>query len=399
MAAPARFTGSEALLHESASLATGLEDFGRDDYLDGLGVLLKALDTDLQPTAMGREIAWGMLVGVMSARLHTQEGWRRRPDCLGHHIRRPLVITGMPRSGTTALHKLLALDTQFQGLEHWLSETPMVRPPRASWEGNIHFQRSRRNLEQFFAIVPELRAGHEIVVDEVDECLEILKQSFVSNWFVGSLGVPSYDAWFLGQSELPSYRRYADVLRLIGADEPDKPWLLKNPGHIAQLEALLQVFPDACVVQTHRDPAQALPSLCSVLSMARRVVEGEGVQLLGIGGRESAYWRQALDRAVELRESLGGRVFDVDHRRFHSDPLGVVKALYGHFGFTLDAEVEQRMDRWIAESPTTRHGEHRYTPQRFGLEQEAIRREFGGYSRRFGLAGVTDDTREGEVQA
>lgn len=387
MAVPARFTGSETLLHEAASFATGLEDFGSDDYREGLGVLLSALDTDLRPTALGREFAWGMLIGVMSARLHTQEGWRQRPDCLGQAIRRPLVITGMPRSGTTALHKLLALDPQFQGLEHWLSETPMPRPARASWEGNVHFQRSRENLAQFFSIVPELRAGHEIVVDEVDECLEILKQSFVSNWFVGSLGVPSYDSWFLGQSELPSYRRYADVLRLIGADEPDKPWLLKNPGHIAQLESLLQVFPDACVVQTHRDPVKTLPSLCSVLSMARRVVEGEAVQVQCIGGRESAYWQQALDRACGLREQLGGRIFDVDHRRFHSDPLGVVRSLYDHFGLSLTPEVELRMRTWIAESPTTRHGEHRYSPEHFGLAPDAIRREFAGYANRFGLAG------------
>ncbi|UXJ50284.1 sulfotransferase family protein [Pseudomonas citronellolis] len=385
MPAPHRFTGTEAQLHELASAATGLNDFGNDDYREGLAVLLRAFDTDLNFTPMGREFAWGSVISILAARLHTQEGWRQRPDCLGQPIRRPLVITGVPRTGTTALHKLLAMDPQFQGLEHWLTEVPMPRPPREQWANNPHYQRSVANLEAFFTAVPEMRAGHDIVAGEVDECLEVLKQSFVSNWFVGSFGVPSYDAWFQQQDERAAYRRYADVLRLIGADEPNKPWLLKNPGHIAELDVLLEVFPDACIVQTHRTPVKALPSLCSVLAMARRVTEGDAVDLSSVGQRESAYWRGALARTDSVRQNINGQVFDVDHRRFHTDPLGVVKDIYAFFGLTLDAEVQAHMRAWIAESPTTRHGEHRYSLEQFGLDAKQIRAEFADYIARFGL--------------
>ena len=386
MSAPARFTGTETLLHEFASAATGLDDFGNDDYREGLEVVLHAFDTDLRPTRMGKEFAWGALIGVLIARLRTQAGWRARPECLSQPIRRPLVITGVPRTGTTALHKLMAMDPQFQGLEHWLTNTPTPRPPRAQWAADADYQRSVANLEAFFAAAPEMRAGHDIVADEVDECLNVLRQSFVSNWFVGTFGVPSYDAWFQQKDERASYRRYADVLRLIGADEADKPWLLKNPGHLAQLGALLEVFPDACVVQTHRDPVKAIPSLCSVLAMARRVVEGDAVDLSTVGARESAYWRKAVAHADEVREQAPGQFFDVDHRRFHADPLGVVKEIYGFFGLTLSSETEARMNTWIANSPTTRHGEHKYTLAQFGLDPNRIRSEFASYTDRLGIA-------------
>ena len=128
-----RFTDLEDEVHETASRHTGLRDFGAPDYRPGLRVLLEALDTDPRLTPTGWKFAYGTVLGTLMARLYTQRGWSERPDALATEIRRPLVITGIPRTGTTALHKLLSVDPQFQGLEHWLTETPMVRPPRASW--------------------------------------------------------------------------------------------------------------------------------------------------------------------------------------------------------------------------------------------------------------------------
>ncbi|MBV8854558.1 MAG: sulfotransferase, partial [Sinobacteraceae bacterium] len=266
----ARFSELQDELHASATRITGLADFGvARDYLPGLQQLLRAFDTDCRFSAGGRQFAYGTVLGTLIARLYTQEGWKRQPQYRQIAISRPLVITGVPRTGTTALHKLLSMDTQFQGLEHWLSETPMVRPPRASWPQLPEYRASVAALEAFFKLMPEMRKAHDIVADEVDECLEVLRQSFVTNRFASGIHVPSYDRWFLEQDERGSYRHYADVLRLIGAAEPDKRWLLKNPGHIAQAAALFEIFPDACVVQTHRDPVKALPSLCSTLLMSR----------------------------------------------------------------------------------------------------------------------------------
>jgi hypothetical protein len=373
---PERFSGAEDALHATASAASGLSDFGPDSYRTGLGQFLQALDDGPRFAPGGREFVWQSLVGLLVSRLQLQEGLRQQPEVLQQPIRRPLIITGVPRTGTTALHKLLSVDEQFQGLEKWLTVFPQPRPPRDSWATNPHYQATAAGLEAFFAAAPQMRAAHNIVADEVDECLELLKQDFCSNLWGSSYRVPGYDRWWQAQSELPSYRRYADALRLIGANEPDKRWLLKNPGHIMQLDALLEVFPDACVVQTHRDPVKALPSLCSVLVMARGITEGRNIDLHEIGRRESDMWAAASEAAMAARERLPDRFIDVRHADFHADPMGVVRRIYAHFDIPLSAATEARMQVRIADNPEGRHGSHDYTAAQFGLDPAALRRRF-----------------------
>ena len=380
------FIDMEAELHAAAVKMTGgLTDFGAPDYLTGLRQLLSAYDTDPQLSSLGREFAMGGIVTTLAARLRAERGWHERPECLRTPIRAPLVITGIPRTGTTALHKLLSMDPQFQGLEHWLAEAPMVRPARASWPSQPAYQASVAALEAYFQMMPEMRKAHDMVADEVEECLDVLRQSFVSNRFGASTYIPSYDRWFLAQDEQASYRRYADVLRLIGADETDKRWLLKNPGHVAQMQCLLAVFPDALIVQTHRDPVKAIASLCSTLHMARRMFEGDAARAEVLGARECAYWQRAVDCTDQLRAARPGQFFDVDHRRFHSDPLGTIRALYAHFGLRLDQVALGRMQRWIDDSPTTRHGEHRYRLADYGVSEQQVRDRFAAYRARHAL--------------
>jgi len=384
---PSRFSGAEDTLHAAAGAAFGLHDFGpADEYTPGLSRLLAALDDGPRFQPGGRETVWSALVGVLISRAWVQKGWREQPQCLTAPIRRPLVITGVPRTGTTALHKLLAEDPQFQGLEKWLTVFPMPRPPRAQWVANPLYQSVTAGLEAFFASAPEMRAAHNIVADQVDECLEILKQDFCSNYFGSSWRVPAYDDWWARQDEAASYRRFAQTLQLIGAGEAGRPWLLKNPGHIHHLDQLLAVFPDACVVQTHRDPVKALPSLCSVLMMARSIIEGSGLRPEEIGRREMENWLRGTEASVRARERLPASQFlDVHQQDFHRDPMAVVRRIYGHFGFELDAEVEQRMRSRIAESPERQHGEHRYTLEQFGLDAGEIRERFRAYTERFGI--------------
>jgi hypothetical protein len=378
----ARFEDLEAQLHRTAIEATGLEDFGAASYLTGLRLLLRAFDTDPQLTEAGRQFAYGTVLGTLTARLHAQRGWSEHPETLRQRIERPLVITGIPRTGTTALHKLLSMDPQFQGLERWLTETPMIRPPRERWEALPAFRATVANLEAFFTAMPDMRKAHDMVADEPDECLEVLRQSFVSNRFSSSTYLPSYDRWFFEQNESDSYRRYVDVLRLIGGAEHGKRWLLKNPGHITQIDALFEVLPDACVIQTHRDPLKAIPSLCSTLYMARRMFEGDATRAEVIGPRECRYWRQALERTDRARRSRAKQFFDVDHRDFVSNPMDTVKAIYEYFGLVLSTSARERMQQWIAAAPTSRHGEHRYRLEDFGVTALQLCDEFADYRSR-----------------
>lgn len=387
MTISANFKGAEGQLHAAASAATGLTDFGDSaEYLPGLQRLLAALD-DNGPVfkPQGRAFAWNILVGVLISRLFSEQGWKARPECLQQPVTRPLIVIGIPRTGTTALHKLLSMDPQFQGMERWLTAFPMPRPERQDWAGNPWYQACAAGLEQFFAAAPHMRAAHDMRADDVDECLEILKQNFCSNFFGSSLRVPDYDRWWLQQSEASSYQRLRKVIQLIGANSPEKTWLLKNPGHVAQVGTLLEVFPDACVVQTHRSPVKALPSLCSVLREARGILE-DGVDAGAIGQREASYWGSAVEQAHHARARAPGQFIDVLQSDIQRQPMAVVERIYQHFGLTLGDEARARMLERISAAPEASHGEHRYSAEEFGLQPDWIAQQFGPYIQRHALA-------------
>src|SRR4029077_18534680 len=156
-------------------------DFGTPVYRTGLRLLLRAFDQDAMFTEAGANFAYGTVLGTLVARLYVQRGFAGSPPAHAPPIRAPLVINGIPRPGTTAFHKLLSMDPQFQGLEHWLTDYPMIRPPHEHWEEHPSYRASVANLEAYFTLMPEMRKAHDMVAGEVDECLEILRQSFVSN--------------------------------------------------------------------------------------------------------------------------------------------------------------------------------------------------------------------------
>ena len=385
------FPGVDQLMTQAAA-ATGLSDFGTG-YETPLKVLVDAVGTDIRVDERNVRQLSGPIIALLISRLYSEEGWKKRPDCRGRLLRAPLVVTGLPRTGTTALHKLLSIDPQFQGLEQWLIGTPMPRPPRAKWPKVPEFRVAVEQQERFLAAVPQMRVSHEVNADEVDECLNLLAQSFVSHYPSTGLGLPTYDHWWRQQDETASYRRFADNLRLVGADEPDKRWLLKNPGHITHLDALFAAFPDACVIQTHRDPAKCIPSVCSVIYPARRFFHAADVDAAALGARELEFWAWSAERAETVRCSRPDRFYDVRFADFQSQPIAVVEAIYRHFGLELTGTDRAAMVAWLAQNPQHKHGRHDYAAETFGLNGAIIRARFSDYMSRYQLEEPVKETR------
>ena len=381
------FQASEEALLGAARERTGLSDFGEDGmWREGLRVLLRGYDEEARLSAQGRERVREELVTLLAARLGVREGWRRDPACLENEIVEPVFILGFPRTGTTALNFLLAQDPANQVLEWWLASAPRPRPPRDTWEQEPDFQRAVEVLRLTYEQDPELRAIHLMEADGPEECRHLLAQSFVDDTFDSNSTLPSYTKWFRQQDLRPAYAWHRDVLKLVGSPTPERHWVLKYPAHMRQLDVVVETYPDARFVWTHRDPARLLPSLCSLVAGWRSLYESD-VDDRAIGRMQLDMWSDLARAGMEARERLGPeRFFDQTFLELVGDPVSAIRRAYAHFGRELSQEAEGRIRAWAAANPQGKHGGHRYTPERFGLSEEEIDERFAAYRERFGVA-------------
>lgn len=385
---PPRFETAIGMLHDLVAQEVGASDFGGDEYLPGLKVLLQSMDYDPHFTDRGRRYAWGIVVGVLKGRAQAFKSMRDNPGFDAHAISAPVVITGIPRTGTTALHKLLAVDTRFQGLQTWLLDAPMPRPPAERWSDYPQFHKTMEALEKRYRDAPNKRAAHHMAAEEVDECCLVMRQSFVSNLWSCGWSAPTYDAWRQSQSEQEAYKHLYRAMQLIGMHEPKKQWLLKNPGHIENLDLLFATFPGAKVIQTHRDPAKAVPSLVSLLMQLHPIMEDlDRYELRAriMMARETAKWSNAVHKAARFAADHPGQVLDVVHGDFHRDPMAIVERIYRFIGISLDDATRTAMMRRAKEKPELAHGVHRYDITEFGMTEDEVRAPFGEYIANFGL--------------
>jgi len=383
---PARFADSWDQAHEAAALEAGSGDFGPPDYKWGLRVLLESMDYDPRFTPAGRIGAWQSVTGALASRAVAYGAMKANPGYAAATIRRPIVIYGIPRTGTTALHRLLLEDPQFQGPEKWLLSAPMPRPPRETWEANRWFQKEIGELNARFGDMPDQRAAHNMMAEEVDECLWLQRHSFVSHMWATGWSAATYDTWWVSQTERESYDYLRDCLQMMGMGD-SRQWLLKNPSHVLHLGELFRIFPDALVIQTHRDPAKAVPSLCALLMQAHEIMEESRTDLRArtMCLREVAKWAKGVRDAMPVREAHAGQVMDVIHGEFHADPMKVVRGIYEFAGLELAPEVEERMAGRIQAKPELAHGEHRYHVSDFNLTEDDIREQFADYIEAFDL--------------
>jgi len=378
------FVDSEAELLDEAAVEVGFDDFGGDDFREGLRELLRALDENSTLNAMGRVAIRHMILRDLRARLIAERGFSEVPESADIPIVKPLVIVGLPRTGTTALQELLALDPQFQGLELWLARTPKPRPERSSWPNDADYIACDQSIELIRAHQPELYAIHKMEADKVDECWNLTAQSFAHSSWLAQTALPRYRDWFARVDMVPVYERHRRNLQLIGANQPGTRWMLKDSTHLFALEAFLEVYPDALVVQTHRDPVESIPSVCSLCWTARKALNEESAAEFGASTLD--LWHGGVERTRAFREKRSDeRFIDVAFSRFKSEPIAVVEEIYSRFGLTLTDETRETMRRFRNENPPGAVGEHRYAASDWDLDVEEIRTRFADYSKQHGI--------------
>jgi hypothetical protein len=361
-------------LHASASRLTGLDDFGGgDDYADGLRVLLRSYAQEAGLTPAGSKRTRGLLRGALVSRLLAEAAWREFPQHAGVTIERPVFVTGLPRTGTTALHRLLTADPAHQGPELWLTEIPQPRPPRAEWESHPIFLA----LRDAYGSV-DFAGVHHMGPEQVEECWRLLCQSMTSVSFECTAHIPGYSAWLDSHDWTAAYARHRRNLQLIGLHDRGRRWVLKNPSHLFALDALFAAYPDAVVIQTHRDPGTVIASVCS---LNERASAGWSTVFAGpvVGQAQLSLWSRGLRRfRADRARHDPSRFIDVRHADLAGDPMGTIEMIYERLGSRLSGPARIAVREAILRG--TPKPAHSYELATFGLTPADVDRAFGRLS-------------------
>lgn len=362
---------------------TGLEDFGSDEHLEPMRVLLASLEGEAQLTFIGRLAARSQVVTLLANRLRMQEWWSRHPEILDQAVPAPVVVVGLPRSGTTLLQQLLACDPDNRSLLFWEATRPAPPPERASYETDDRIAAAARAQRLLDYVAPDANRLHPVGAQLPTECVSLLAHSFASLELGAINRVPAHLEWCLRADLRPHYRYYRAQLQLLQWRCAGVRWTLKSPAHLLALDDLFSVFPDARVVWLHRDPARSVTSHCSLVSVLH-AIGSDAVDRRAIGEEWSNVWSQAVTRALQTRGERRDAVHDVAYDDLVADPMAVVDRLYTWMGAELGTTASAAMTAFLGSPRHAARGVHEYRPEDFGLDEHALRHgPFAAYGASF----------------
>lgn len=377
------YPSAQALMAEAQS-RTGLADFGGTSFVEGLDRMRESLAADVPFDAQDRAKATEQMIRRLVNRLKIEAWFAANPEAEQAQIAGPLSITGLPRTGTTALGNMLSLDPQFRPLRAWEQVAPCP-PPVAGDEANDPRRIAYRDgLDALLRAQPELAAMHLYDLDATMEDTEILGLQFRAQQM--TMPVFGYQAWWRDGDMRETFAYHARVARLLQSSRPPNRWLFKAPHHKFHLEDMVHAYPDVRFVFTHRDPGKSIPSYASFVASLFPAYVTERLGRAHIGRAIHEHLLIGMQRAMAARERLGpGRFLDVHHEEFIAQPMVVLQRIYDWLGLDLTGEVRAEFERWYAENRSGAHGAHRYTPEEFGLSAAAIREDYDFYIKTFGV--------------
>jgi hypothetical protein len=367
-------------LIERASTQTGLSDFGAEGWREGLERLVAAMaEQPLAPAAVARVET--QILNTLTARLRIEDWIARHPEAAQGVIEGPVVIIGLPRTATTAMHAMLSNDPQWRFLRGWEATEP-VPPPQSATEADD--PRVIKECDRLAASNPLLAKHIAEPGGPVDD-LALLRLDFHNQ----ELGWPAraYTRWWRDCDMSTAYAYHARVLKLLQSRRPPNRWLVKAPWHNFNLDPLVGVYPDARFIMCHRDPAKLIASAASLIrSSYGSMLADEQIDAAALGAFVFEHLRISIARVMDFRRRHGDdRFIDVNHEQFNADPFTTVGTIYGKLGMELSPAAREAMSAWHERNRKGVHGEHRYTPEDFGLTAGQIREGFADYIERFGV--------------
>ncbi len=372
----------------AARRRTGLRDFGSDDFLEPLGAFLRSLDEEAHLTPMGRILARRDVFVLLCNRLQIAETLKRHPEIARQEVREPLFIVGLSRSGTSILHEVMAQDPGLRSLETWEARYPCPPPEQASYARDPRIRKAHFEARLWPALVPPYESMHEMGGRIQAECGDITAHAFIGDRLPALHQVPSYAAFIAEREMRPAYEIHKQILQILQWKTRCDRWVLKAPAHMNWMDTLFSVYPDARIVQTHRDPLQIMGSTLSLIAaiiwMRADAVNRELIEL-AFG---PAYYAPQLENMMRLRDSgryPEERFFDVRFRDMMTDPIGTIAGVYRHFGWEYGEDARARMRGYLDAKPRGKFGKHFYSFHDLGLDLATERARYAAYQERYGV--------------
>ncbi len=374
-------------LMEAAAAETGLQEFGADDFVERLDLLCRAMREEGGFNGAGVMQQHVFVSGLLKNRLLIEDLLRRHPEILDERIVAPIVICGLPRTGTTHLHNLMSADPALRSLPYWESLEPVLPDGELPSPGAPDPRKERTEMALSFldAAMPYFKRMHEMTVEHTHEEIQLLAIDFSTMLFETTAPMPMWRDDYLARDQRPSYAYLRRVLQVLQWLRGGTRWVLKSPQHLEQFPALLDTFPDATFVVTHRDPVSVTASMVTMIAYSARLTRNR-VDVEGIGH----YWADRLERmlarcAAERDVLPAGQTIDVHFAEFMADDLAMVARVYDLAGQPLDETARASMAAFMAQHPRGRFGAVEYDLAQFGLDPTERRRALSFYTERFGV--------------
>lgn len=376
-----RLDGDEIL--EAAMRRTGLRDWGDYDFQPAFREILR--HANAAPfTPLGRINAQQALIKGAGNRLLAQDYLRRHPHVRDQPIRRPIFILGFPRTGTTLLQNLIGLNPHRRALQLWelFGPIPLDDDPEADVRKRLRSARALLSLA--YLIAPEMKFVHQIGPTTAEECWPLFFNTFSVMNYDFQAGFRAFGDWLMGSDMTPAYQDYRRQLQIIASRLPEQDLILKCPEHLWFVDALLEVFPDACIVWTHRDPLASTASYCSLISLNHRMLYGR-IDTHGLGAHIADRFQLGVERAMAARDRHHNpdQFFDVDFVELVKDPEVVVRRIHEHFSLPYPDSMPAAIDDWLHNGRADKKGQHRYSASVYGLDPDDIDRRYARYIERF----------------
>jgi len=372
-------------LLDAAVRRAGSSDFGGDGFREGMDVLLDSVEREADLSTLGRISCRETLLRYLENRLRLTAYRTEHPELADEVIERPIFIVGLPRTGTTILFNLLSQDPANRPPLSWEVEWPVPPPKPETYETDPRIRDGEKLFSNLDRLVPTLPAIHEFGALLPQECVPMKAHEFLAIQFLIIYHVPSYQAWLEQQSQLSSYAFHKKFLQHLQSKHMKERWVLKSPDHLSSIDDLLETYPDALIIHTHRDPARVMPSLAS-LFYALRGMTSDSVDPARCGRNAMDAWSLGLQRAVEARRrhrDKPGQFFDAYFEDTLDDPVDLLRRAYAHFGLEFTDSACDRMAAFLAANPRGSRGVHRYTLEHFDLDLGEIRERFSEYCNEF----------------